>query len=64
MYFLFSALGDEIIKNLTGVPHLRVYRREDIPADYHYTHNRRIPPILLEPDEHYWVCYNNSAHIS
>ena len=58
--FSFSELEVEIIKNLSSVPHLHVYKKEDIPEDYHYKHNRRINRILAEPDEHYWISYNNS----
>ncbi|KAL4232541.1 hypothetical protein ACF0H5_007233 [Mactra antiquata] len=57
-------LAEEIYKNLTGIPHTKVYWRKDIPAGYHYKNNRRIPPILLEPEEHYWVRYNQTAYIA
>lgn len=53
-------LEDEIFKNLSSIPHLHVYRKKDIPAEYHYRNNRRIDALLAEPDEHYWIKYNNS----
>lgn len=59
-FYAFLELEEEIYKNLTGIPHAHVYRRSEIPPQYHYMNNRRIPPIVLEPEEHYWVAYNNS----
>jgi len=60
MFYLFSELAKEIYSNLSGIPHTHVYYKHDIPREYHYTHNRRIAPIILEPEEHFWVSYNNS----
>ena len=40
-------------KNLTRNPiaHVRnVFRRRDIPVEYHWKNNRRIPPIVIEPE--------------
>jgi predicted AlkP superfamily pyrophosphatase or phosphodiesterase len=45
---------DEIVKNLTGVDHLRVYKKENIPDHWHYKNNRRILPVLAVADEG-WV---------
>ena len=56
-------MEDEIYNNLSSVPHLHVYRKEEIPAAYHYTNNRRIDAILAEPDEHYWISSNNSRGV-
>ena len=41
----------EIFDNLTKVsyPHMNVYKKEDIPDEYHWKHNRRIPPIFINP---------------
>ena len=58
---LFAELEDEIFQNLSRIPHARVYRRKDIPEEYHYKYNIRIPMIILEPEEHYWVSYNGST---
>jgi len=44
---------EEIYKNLTQPKtpdHLAVYKKQDIPEDYHWKHNRRIPPIFVDPD--------------
>ena len=58
-----TELKAEILKNLSSIPHAHVYRKQDIPNDYHYQNNRRIDPITVEPDEHYWVMYNNTPGI-
>ncbi|KAK3752668.1 hypothetical protein QZH41_006488 [Actinostola sp. cb2023] len=43
---------DEIYANLTkaNVTNMRVYKKIDIPEKLHWKHNRRIPPIYIEPD--------------
>ncbi|KAK3576513.1 hypothetical protein CHS0354_034187 [Potamilus streckersoni] len=56
-----TAMIDEIFRNLSGRPNLNVYRKEEIPVDYHFTHNRRIMPIVVVPDEGYWISYNKSG---
>jgi predicted AlkP superfamily pyrophosphatase or phosphodiesterase len=52
-FTLWPAPGktDAIFARLERVPHLRVYRREDVPARWHYTGNARIAPILVLADE-------------
>ncbi len=43
---------DEIYRALKGAsPHLKVYRREEIPERFHYRDNPRITPILGIADE-------------
>lgn len=46
---LWPARGEAaaIFAQLRKVPHLRVYRREKLPARWHYTGNPRIAPIFL-----------------
>lgn len=43
---------DEIYRNLTSAnnPHITVYKKENIPDEYHWKHNRRIPPIFVDPE--------------
>jgi predicted AlkP superfamily pyrophosphatase or phosphodiesterase len=36
-------------------PHLHVYRKEDVPARFHYTDNGRITPLVLMADEGYTI---------
>ncbi|HTR41064.1 MAG TPA: ectonucleotide pyrophosphatase/phosphodiesterase [Pseudomonadales bacterium] len=35
--------------------HFKVYRRENMPARYHYTDNPRIPPVVLVADEGWYI---------
>lgn len=58
-----AELGEEIIKNLSKINHLHVYRKEDIPDEFHYKHNRRIQPILVVTDEHYSLSHNASKEV-
>ena len=52
---------ERIYNNLKKIgPHIKVYRKEDIPTVYHYTNNVRIPPILLVPDDGWWINYDSS----
>ncbi|XP_033741496.1 ectonucleotide pyrophosphatase/phosphodiesterase family member 5-like [Pecten maximus] len=56
-----EGMEEEIVKNLSSVPHLKVYRKGvDIPDRFHYEHNRRIQPLLLVTDEGYSLRHNNS----
>ena len=46
-------MKDAIYENLTRnpIPHIRkVFKKEDIPAEYHWKENRRIPPIFIDPE--------------
>jgi predicted AlkP superfamily pyrophosphatase or phosphodiesterase len=43
---------ERVYRALAGAhPHLAVYRREEMPARYHYRAHRRIPPIIGIADE-------------
>jgi len=42
---------DEVVHVLSqNAFHYRVYKREEIPKDFHYSHNSLIPPILVLAD--------------
>lgn len=44
--------ADEIYQKLAGAhPHLQVYRKEEIPARWHYQNHRRIAPIIGIADD-------------
>ena len=43
--------GDDIYQRLGRARHLKVYRRNNIPAAYHYRGSSRIAPILVVADE-------------
>ena len=53
LFTLWPAKGetDAIFTELLKMPHARVYRREKVPARWHYTGNARIAPIILLADE-------------
>ncbi|MCP5531210.1 MAG: alkaline phosphatase family protein [Opitutaceae bacterium] len=42
---------DKLYAKFAGThPHFRAWKREDIPAELHYSDNLRIPPVVLLPD--------------
>lgn len=54
IYFTETA-GDIIVSKLQNVAHLEVYKKSDIPQEYHYSKNRRILDILIVADLGYTV---------
>jgi predicted AlkP superfamily pyrophosphatase or phosphodiesterase len=36
-------------------PHVSVYRKNEVPAHFHYRKNRRIGDIVVMPDEGWWI---------
>lgn len=43
---------DDLFAKLSASPqHYKVYRREEMPDRLHFRNNRRIPPIIMVPDE-------------
>lgn len=42
-------------------PYMAVYKRNEIPVHYHYQHNLRIMPILLEAQEGWTIVQNRTA---
>ena len=57
---------NEIYINLTKVknPHFTVYKKEDIPENLHWKHNRRIPPLWVQPDLQWLVFQEFEANYS
>jgi len=47
---------DEVYTTLKGSKNLLVYKTSEIPEDFHYRNNRRIPPILISAPEGYRLC--------
>ncbi|XP_073227398.1 bis(5'-adenosyl)-triphosphatase ENPP4-like [Porites lutea] len=46
-------MREAIYQNLTKnpIPHIRrIFKKEDIPSEYHWKNNRRIPPIFIDPE--------------
>ena len=57
---IFPKNGNEekILKALDGVPHLRVWRREDVPAYLNYGTDRNVADIVVLPDLGWTVSEN------
>jgi len=53
---------NEIYQNLKMKlpPQAKVFRKADLPARFHYSEGRRIPPLLVVPDEG-WILTNRKA---
>lgn len=47
--------GDTIVSKLKNVAHLEVYKKSEIPQEYHYSRNRRILDILIVADLGYTI---------
>ena len=45
----------EVLDRLKSMPHVTVYRKEDIPDRLHYKNNPRIMPIVILADEGWTV---------
>ncbi|XP_066279729.1 ectonucleotide pyrophosphatase/phosphodiesterase family member 5-like [Branchiostoma lanceolatum] len=54
--YIFAALDD-------AHPNLQVYYKEDIPAQYHYRHNRRIMPVIAVADPGWTIVQNISTAV-
>ncbi|XP_052245316.1 bis(5'-adenosyl)-triphosphatase enpp4-like isoform X3 [Dreissena polymorpha] len=54
---------DAIFHNLSSIQHAKVYRKANIPTEFHFKNNRRTPPIVVIPEEHYW-CSDNNTYIA
>jgi predicted AlkP superfamily pyrophosphatase or phosphodiesterase len=52
---------EEVYRRLARVPHLRVYRKNEIPAAFHYRASPRIQPIVAVADESWMVVTRRSA---
>lgn len=55
--FALDQIYNEIVQYTKKVenPHFQVFKREDIPAKYHYNSTERIAPIVLLPDVGYAI---------
>jgi predicted AlkP superfamily pyrophosphatase or phosphodiesterase len=51
---------EEVYRRLDRAPHLRVYRRSEIPPSFHYRANPRIQPIVAIADEGWTVTTRRS----
>jgi predicted AlkP superfamily pyrophosphatase or phosphodiesterase len=55
---------DSIVKKLSNVPHLKVWKKGDVPRRLHFGTNPRIGELVLLADSSYCLTYNNSYTIS
>ena len=53
---------DYVYQSLQRVPHLKAYRKKDIPVEFHYKHSRRITPILAMPNQG-WTINTTKTHL-
>ncbi|XP_076016347.1 ectonucleotide pyrophosphatase/phosphodiesterase family member 5 [Genypterus blacodes] len=52
---------EEVYSKLVDAnPHMTVYKKEDIPEHFHYKHNARIMPILVEAQEGWTIMQNRT----
>lgn len=52
---------DEVYSKLVDAnPNMVVFKKEDIPKHFHYQHNIRIMPILIEAKEGWTVVQNRT----
>ena len=58
MNALFTGQEDNVYAALKEVPNLIVYRKAEIPDEFHYKQNRRVMPILIMAPEGYSLCNN------
>lgn len=53
---------EEVYSKLVDAnPNMVVYKKESIPVHFHYQHNVRIMPILLEAKEGWTIMQNRSG---
>lgn len=53
---------DEVYNLLVDAnPNMVVYKKEEIPEHYHYQHNIRIMPILIEAKEGWTIMQNRTG---
>lgn len=63
-FFVICLTGkfDEVYNNLLDAnPNMVVYTKQDIPAHFHYQHNIRIMPILIEAKEGWTIMQNRTG---
>ncbi|HUP89387.1 MAG TPA: ectonucleotide pyrophosphatase/phosphodiesterase [Longimicrobiales bacterium] len=56
LYFQSDTIRrNDVAAKLKALPHSRVYKRDEIPARYHWHDNARIPDVLIVADEGWMV---------
>ncbi|XP_035214155.1 glycerophosphocholine cholinephosphodiesterase ENPP6-like [Stegodyphus dumicola] len=46
---------EKVYEALTGIPGLKVYKKDEIPEHYHVKHNRLTLPLLLVASKNYYI---------
>ena len=62
-FLLLAGKENEVYDKLKRIPNLHVHWKKDIPAEYHYTYNRRIMPIVIEAAEGYNLCQDHTCPV-
>ena len=52
-----------VYKSLKNVPHLHVYRKNEVPEYLHFRNNKRISPLVLIPSEGWIVSSIKGRHV-
>ncbi|KAJ6668637.1 hypothetical protein lerEdw1_012119 [Lerista edwardsae] len=50
-----TAESGKVYNRLKNVPHMTVYRRENIPSRFHYKHGRFVSPLTLVAEEGWFI---------
>ncbi|MFA5816265.1 MAG: ectonucleotide pyrophosphatase/phosphodiesterase, partial [Bacteroidales bacterium] len=54
---------DEVYNRLRSAPHLKVWKREELPARYHYGTHLRIPQLIVEADSAWGLEISHKAQV-
>jgi len=55
---------DAVYNQLKGFhQHAKVWKKNDIPDQFHYKHNDRIAPIIIMPEVGWWLVQNKTDKI-
>jgi hypothetical protein len=52
---------DEVYRKLLQVDTLTVFKKEDIPLEFHYRDSRRITPIVIMARPGFHICLTNTT---
>lgn len=57
-------MTQELYYNLSKIPNMKVYLKEEIPEDFHYSNSNRIAPIVCLADEGYTISKTRPSTLS
>lgn len=61
-FFLNSIKTTGLVDKINQIPHLKAYKREDVPARFHYNKNQRIGRIVVLADEGYTLAADRDEY--